>query len=55
MKYQSNIGDGDQGRKFKLGSDTDAFYKREETGEIICEECLLESDMVTTFIKTIIK
>ena len=27
---------------------SDAFYKREETGEIICEECLLESDIVTT-------
>lgn len=27
---------------------SDGFYKNEETGEIICEECLLESDMVTT-------
>lgn len=27
---------------------SDGFYKNEETGKIICEECLLESDMVTT-------
>lgn len=27
---------------------SDGFYKEEETGKIICEECLLESDMVTT-------
>lgn len=25
-----------------------AFYKQQETGKIICEECLIESDMVTT-------
>lgn len=27
---------------------SDGFYKQKETGEIICEECLLESDMITT-------
>lgn len=27
---------------------SDNFYKQNETGEIICEECLLESDMITT-------
>lgn len=27
---------------------SDGFYKNEEAGKIICEECLLESDMVTT-------
>lgn len=26
----------------------DNFYKQNETGKIICEECLLESDMITT-------
>lgn len=27
---------------------SDNFYKQNETGKIICEECLLESDMITT-------
>ncbi len=27
---------------------SDNFYKENETGKIICEECLLESDMITT-------
>ena len=31
------------------GSDfSDGFYKENETGKVICEDCLLESDMVST-------
>lgn len=32
--------------------DGDNYYKNKDTGEIICEDCLLESDGITTFTMT---